>query len=232
MSLGIVGLALGAIGTGIQVYSGIQASKTQETYARLNAQSQLAQSQMASRLATAQAGFESQKSLNEQNSAIQNAAALASEAGNREKADRLNAERLRQDQLRFRSLMLAGQGKTGTVADTGSQLDILLNAAELQALETAENHYQGEIERRKIARERENVLAGGRYAGIQSDIDIMEGESRASGYRAQGVQAQIQGLAGIGAARGAMWQSIGSGVGDLSGLAWRGYQLRQSGALG
>jgi hypothetical protein len=220
----IIGVALSAIGTGVAYYGQQQAAKTQETFALLNAQAGQAQAQMQSRLATANAAFEAQKTSNEQQAAQVTAAGLRDEAEQRTRAGQINIARQQEDQARFRSMLLARAGKSGTVAGTGSSLDILASAAELQALENAESHYQTQIQRRQLFREAEGVERGADFLGIQREINIMEGEARAGAYRAQGVQAQLQGLAGVQAARGASMGALGGALGGFGGLASNTYR--------
>lgn len=225
----IIATAVTAIGTGISYYGQQQAAKTQSTFALLNAQAQQAQASMQSKMAVSQAAFNAQQVANEQKAGLVNANALRDEADQRTRASQINIARNQEDQARFRSMLLARQGKSGTVAGTESPLEALKKTAELQASENSEMAYQTEIQRRQLFREAEGAERGANMLGIQRDITLMEGSARASAYRAQGVQAQLQGIAGVQAARGASYAAAG---GLLSGLGQQGSTLYKDFRLG
>jgi len=230
-ALPAIGLALSAIGTGISFYGQHQAAKTQATFAMLNARAQSAQAQMSANVATRNAAISAQQQKNQQLAGEAQAAAYRDDAKQRERAARINISRQQEDQERFRAMLRARGGASGTVADTGSQLDLLEEAARLQVLENAESMYRTGVERRQLARAAEGAQLGAEYAGIQAGLDLMAGEARASGYRAQGVQAQLQGLAGASAARGASMGALGSAFAGFGNLGMQGYELHRLGAF-
>ncbi len=228
----LIGLALGAVGTGISYYGQQQAAKTQAQFAMLNAQAQQAQAQMQGNTARAQAQMQAVQTQQQQKLAQVNAQTLRGEAESAAAAARVNISRQMDDQRRFRSMIQARAGASGTVAGQGSQLDILLQTAELQTLENAEYAYQTEIQRRSLFRQAEGARLGAEQAGIQAGLDIMGGEARASAYRAQGVQAQLAGLGQVASARGASLSALGAAAQGFGQLGFQAYNLNRQGAFG
>lgn len=228
----IIGLALGAIGTGISYYGQQQAAKTQAQFAMLNAQAQQAQAQQQGSIARAQASMQAAQTQQQQKLAEINAQTLRGEADAATRAAQVNIERQRDDQRRFRSMLTARGGASGTVVGQGSQMDILMQTVELQTLENAEYAYQTEAQRRALYRQAEGARLGAEQSGIQAGLDIMEGEARASAYRAQGVQAQLQGLGAVASARGASISALGAAAQGFGQLGFQAYNLNRQGAFG
>lgn len=224
-------LVLGAVGTGISVYGQQQAAKASEQFNALNMQAELARTSMQSRTSIATAALNEQQQKNQADAATQNANAIRLAAQQKDQANKINIARQQEDHERFLSMMRARGGASGTVGSTGSALELLGEAASLQALERAEMAYQGENERQRLMYEAQGVEAGAEYASIQAGLTRMEGQATASAYRAQGVQAQIKGLAGIQAARGAYLNSYGTLATGLGGGVRDYFGLRQLGAF-
>ena len=232
MGLSVIGLALGAIGTGVSYYSQQEAAKTQQQFATLNAQAAMVQSQMQAQQATSQAALSAQQARNQQKAGEAQAAALRDEAEQATRVAQLNIGRQMEEQARVRSMMQAKQGASGAIVGQGSQLDILIESAQLAAQQNAESIYQVNNQRRQLYRQAEGAQLGADTSSIQAGIELMQGEARASAYRAQGVQAQIKGLAGVDAARGASMGALGGAVAGFGGLAFKAYDLNRLGAFG
>lgn len=227
----LIGLTLGAVGAGVQYFSAQEAAKTQSQFASLNAQAAQVQAQMQAQQATAQASLSAQQARNQQRAGEVQAQALRDEAEQTTRVAQINIGRQMEEQARVRSMMMARQGASGATVGQGSQLDILIEQAELSAMQNAEAVYQTNVARRQLFRQAEGAQLGADYSSIQAGIEQMQGEARASAYRAQGVQAQIRGLAGVDAARGASMASLGSAAGNFGSLAFRAYDLNRLGAF-
>lgn len=232
MGLSVIGLALGALGTGVSYYSQQEAAKTQQQFAVLNAQAAQVQASMQAQQATSQAALSAQQARNQQKAGEVQAAALRDEAEQATRVAQLNIGRQMEEQARVRSMMQAKQGASGAIVGQGSQLDILIESAQLAAQQNAESIYQVNNQRRQLYRQAEGAQLGADTNSLQAGIELMQGEARASAYRAQGVQAQIRGLAGVDAARGASMGALGGAVAGFGGLAFKAYDLNRLGAFG
>lgn len=229
--LAAVGIGLGAVGQGVAYYGQQQAARTQQQFALLNSQSQVTQSAIQARLATSQAALQAQQARNQQQSAAVQAAAARDQAGQVAKVAQVNVGRQMEMQARIRSLIRAKQGATGLQAGVGSQLDILEESARLAALENSESIYQANVARRQLYRQAEGAQIGADYASIQSGIELMQGEARASAAKVAGYQAQMSGLAGVDAARGASLTALGGAIGGFGNLAFQAFDLNRLGAF-
>lgn len=231
-ALPIIGLALGAIGTGVSVYSQAEAARTQSQFAQLNANAAQVQAAMQAQQASSQAAISAQQATNQQRAGEAQAAAFRDEAEQATRVAQINIGRQMEEQARVRSMMQAKQGASGAIVGQGSQLDILIESAELSAQQNAEAIYQANNQRRQLYRQAEGAQIGADTASLQSGIELMQGQARASAYRSQGVQAQIRGLAGVDAARGASMGALGGAVSGFGGLAFKAYDLNRLGAFG
>ncbi len=227
-----IGLILAAVGQGVQYEAQQDAAKTQSNFSVLNMQAQMAQASMQSKLATSQASLSAQQARNRERTGQQQANAARDQAEQVARISRINIGREMENQARVRSAMLARSGASGTVAGEGSQLDLLVEAASLATLENTESAYQANIAMRQLYRQAEGAQIGADEYGIQTGIELMQGEARASAARAAGVQANIRGLAGIDTARGASMSALGGAISGFGSLAFKGYDLGQQGAFG
>lgn len=225
--IGIAGLVLGAVGTGMSYYSQRSAAETGSRLALLNAQAQTQQVMQEGRIAAAGARLQELRSKKMQEAAYSQATAMRErvEAGSR--AAQENIRRQRQEFSSLIARQRAAAGKAGVVPETGSPLELLEDSAEQEALLEAEMRHQDEIARRVGFREADIEQLGGQIEGINQGLYSLNAAAAISRSQAQESQIKLDLMSAQAGYRGQQTAALGGLLSNVGGLAMQGYDLRQ-----
>jgi|GEM_PF-2318541 len=178
-------LIIGAIGTGLSVYSSNNAAKSQEQLALLNAQATTQAARQAGKLQSMQAQVNAALAQKDKNLANAAAATLEQQAGVVAATGRENTRRQRSEFAQFLARQRATIAGSGVVDTTGSPLSLLEDTAKESQRAAEDTLFEVENERRSIF----DQATMQRNAGTVSGIEAL-------GFRAQSAGA----LGGIGMA--------------------------------
>lgn len=245
LSLGAGALILGAVGTGISVYSGIQAANSQAAIAEHNAALQERQAEMRLISLQTQAALAEREA--EQNFAlaqaeaqarISNAEQIEQHALQQDALNRENIRRTRSNFARFQAEQRANIAASGIVESSGTPLDILSETAAQIQQEQEDELFRGELARRTMFREADMERLGGQLAlagaTLNRDSQVAgAGLQLAAGrmqFRQDQRAAEITRLAGQSDARASRIGAFGSFFSGASNLASTGSDLNYRGA--
>lgn len=240
-------LATTAIGTGIGVYSSMQAANNEKRIAAYNAelanrqaelQGQVAQRQAEvaaynSQLSQRQADLNKQMAEYQATVAERNATTLRAYADQGEARGREEARRMREEKARILAGMRSGYAKSGVTTE-GSPLAVLAEADGTLELQIQDMWWQSTNEAKKLRGEAEGLdfeaavtRRGGEYSHLlasraadQSLTDAMfEREAAGAGVRIAKRQAEIDRLAGNNRASAYQLQGLASGISGVGDVS-------------
>lgn len=216
-AISIIGLALGAAGTGLSYVSQMNAANTQATFSQLNAQAGAQQATQQASIAAMQANLHGVQSTNAQNAAQNNALATRQQADQDAAIGQANARRNRDEFTRQLAQVTAAQGGSGAILSTGSPLDLLMNAADKENQQQQDSQYGINAARTAGYRQAAGESLGAQAQGINASLFQLDALSDVEAGRMGAVQAQLGGLAGQATAAGMRSQAFGGLIGGLGG---------------
>lgn len=240
-------LAMTAVGTGIGVYSSMQAASNEKRIAAYNAQLANQQAELQGQVARRQAEVaaynaqlsQRQADLNRQMSEYQaqvaerNATTLRAYADQGEARGREEARRMREEKLRILAGMRSGYAKSGVTTE-GSPLAVLAEADGTLELQIKDMWWQSTNEAKKLRGEAEGLdfeaavtrrsgdyshLLASRSADQALSDAAFEGATAGAGVRIAKRQAEIERLAGNNRASAYQLQGLASGVSGVGDIS-------------
>lgn len=232
--LGVVGLALGAVGTGLNYFAQRSAASTEATFSALNA---TAQSQAATQNASLQAA---QSDLQATQANTQAQAAAETAQSQREQAD-IDAKAQQEEIRRQRDASNAaiGQanaqaGASGAVVATGSPLEVLLAAADQENQQEAFGQYDINARRAAGYRGAAATALGGQVQSANAQLYGLQSLEAIQRGREEAAQARLGGLAGAAratgmrnTATGSLFSGIGGGINSFANSSLNPWKPRK-----
>ncbi len=216
-ALAIIGLGLGAIGTGLSYSSQMSAANTQAQFSALNAQASAQQATQNASVQALQSQIQAANQTAQQQSAFETAEAQRQQAEMDAKMGVENNRRGRDEFLRELAAANAQQGASGAVLATGSPIDILLAASDRERQQEDANQYQINAGRTAGFRQAAGTELAGRGAGMNASLYQLQSLSAIQEGRDRAAQARLEGFAGQAQAQGMRNSAFGGLIGGIAG---------------
>jgi hypothetical protein len=223
--LAFIGLALSAIGSGLQYSASMSAARTQETFSLLNAQAGMQQATQQANMASLQAQLQSAQAQTQQAAAQDNAEAMRQQTDAETAAAEENIRRQRDEFSRGLAAEIAQSSGSSVTFGKGSLFDLLNNASD--AAEQGVQDQQGIIQNQAYRgyRQAAATALGGRVEGLNASLYQLDAMAALQEGRMRSVQAQLGGMAGQAQAQGMRSQAFGSLISQGGSLALQGATL-------
>lgn len=227
-TLGYIGVALSAIGTGVSMYQGYQAANAQQAIGIANAQAQGDAARNASQQQQMALKFQKlqQDAISSSNSIQAQALLQQSEA-----ATNAQQQNIRRERERFQALVAqqyAALGQSGVSPVTGSPIDILMENAAAEQEQEMVLRDEDETRRRRATMEA-MVLKGNSFsAGVNSQLLSLESAAAGMRGRMGQSQARLDAASSTASARGMRGQALGNALSSGADLAYKGYSFKKN----
>lgn len=228
VALGIIGVAMGAIGTGLQYSASMSAARTQEQFSNLNAMAGMQQATQQANQQMLQSELQSAQSQTAQRSATENAEAARNQSELERRMAQEDIRRSHEDFRRKFAAMSAQAGGSGVDVGTMSPLENLFRASEEQMAIESDMNFVANNSRTESMRRAAAINLGGRVEGLNASLFTLQGESQLAEGRMRAAQARLDGLAGRAQAQGMRNQAFGAAVSGIASTAFSGAQLWQN----
>lgn len=227
-TLGIISVAIGAVGAGVSYASAQSAAKTQDQLALLNAQAQTQSINQAGQVNQMQAAINTRLAQADKRAADENARAMAQSAELATTQSREETRRSREEAARFASMQRASLAKGGFADTTGSPLALLADTAEKAQQEADRQRFMDEQARREAFRAVSIQKNQGVLAGLNVSSQRLSGLAAAQNATTAAAQARMNYYAQKATASAARTAAGGSLLSSAGGLAYQGYNLYQN----
>jgi len=225
-------LILGAVGTGISVYSGFQAAKAGDAIALANMQNATLAARQQGELGQMQAQLQGIQAKASQEAAFADAENMRKRTEAESRAADENIRRSRDDFAAALAAQRNAIAARGVLDTTGSPLALLAKASEDQALYEAEQRQQDEISRRMGYVQAGNRQFEGKVQGLNVVMATLEGAAAKNRADMQTSQAKLDYMGQRAANAGQRTQAIGSLFSGLGSTASGYYNMRQNSSGG
>jgi hypothetical protein len=215
-ALPVIGLALGAVGTGLSYFSQMNAAKSAETFSMLNAQAGVQAAQQQGAIASLQAQLQATQAETAERAANDTADAARAAAESDAAVAQENIRRIRDEFTRALAEATAQAGGSGAVITTGSPLDYLVTAADQEAQEERTATWVMGTARQRAYREASAIELGGKVQGMNASLFQLESLSAIQQGRTGAAQARLGGLAGRAQAGGMRSAAFGGLIGGAA----------------
>ena len=221
-------LIAGAVGTGISYQSSVNAAKTNEQFATMNAQSASLAARQQGTMQAAQAQLQAIKSRKEQESAYANASGMRQQTEVESRNAQENIRRSREDFAKVLAQQRAATAARGIVDSTGSPLELLVKGAEDQALLESEMRYGDEISRRQGFRAADLEEVRGKVAGLDVGMSLLNAAAAKNNAAMGQSQARLDLFGARAQSAGMRSSALGGLIAGAGGIARDSYSYRKS----
>lgn len=224
-ALGIIGLVVGAVGSGVSYMAQTAAADTQSQLAAANEQTTLQSIDQTRQTNQLQSSINAALATKDRDAATANASMLASQAETASSAAREGTRLSREEAARFAATQRAALAKGGFVDTTGSPLALLADTAEKEQ-NTANNiRFQDEDQRRALFRESALTKNQGILAGISATGQQASGIAAVQTATMQAAQSKLDLYSQQASASAARTQAVGGLFTSFGGLAGQAYTM-------